>query len=69
MTFNIKKLRNFSFISKAVATKHRNMTTNVTHSDPAFYGGQAVAASDFTEGGASHVSIVDAQELMVSATS
>ena len=55
--------------SKSVATKHRNMTTNMTHSDPTFYGGLGLTLAGSAEEGASHVSIVDAQELMVSVTS
>lgn len=57
------------FLSKTVATKHRNQTTNVTHPDLSFYGGLGVTLSDAAEGGASHISVVDAQELMVSVTS
>ena len=42
-----------------------NRTTDKTHSDPAFYDGVAAMS---TERGASHVSVIDAQELMVSVT-
>lgn len=52
-----------------MAAKHRNQTTNVTHPDPSFYGGLGVTLSGVEEGGASHISVVDAQELMVSVTS
>lgn len=52
-----------------MAAKHRNQTTNVTHPDPSFYGGLGVTLSGAEEGGASHISVVDAQELMVSVTS
>ena len=45
------------------------MTTNMTHSDPAFYGGFGLTLAGSAEEGAGHVSIVDAQELMVSVTS
>ena len=45
------------------------MTTNMTHSDPAFYGGLGLTLAGSAEEGASQVSIVDAQELMVSVTS
>lgn len=56
-------------LDKTVAAKHRNQTTNVTHPDPSFYGGLGVTLSGAEEGGASHISVVDAQELMVSVTS
>nr|XP_022327270.1 gamma-glutamyltranspeptidase 1-like [Crassostrea virginica] len=69
--FNKEKVDNVTktMLDKSVATKHRNMTTNMTHSDPAFYGGLGLTLAGSAEEGASHVSIVDAQELMVSVTS
>ncbi|KAK3099934.1 hypothetical protein FSP39_012107 [Pinctada imbricata] len=52
-------------ISKDVASQHRKITTNVTQQDPSVYGAMTLSALD---GGTSHISIVDAQELMVSVT-
>jgi gamma-glutamyltranspeptidase len=42
-----------------------NRTTDKAHSGPAFYDGVAAKS---TERRASHVSVIDAQELMVSVT-
>ena len=42
-----------------------NRTTDRAHSDPAFYDG---VVAMLTERGTSHVSVIDAQELMVSVT-
>jgi len=42
-----------------------NRTPDRAHSDPAFYDGVAAMS---TERGTSHVSVIDAQELMVSVT-
>ena len=52
-------------LSKSEAKLLMNRTTDKAHSEPAFYDGVAAKS---TERRASHVSVIDAQELMVSVT-
>ncbi|XP_063407056.1 scoloptoxin SSD14-like isoform X4 [Mytilus trossulus] len=52
-------------LDKGMAKLIRNKTTEKTHADPSYYNG-VVAMSP--EKGTSHISVIDAQELMVSVT-
>lgn len=52
-------------LNKTVAKVIREMTDNVTHQDKSFYNLKSYSPLD---GGTSHISIIDSQEMMVSVT-